>query len=465
MPHMRLGRVLSSLLVVPLLALGPLAPAGAADPAPTTLTLRADPAFADQPTTLALHLTGADGTGVAAAEVAVERRVSGTWRAFATATTDDTGGATTDALLSKAPGDNVFRATYAGDAVTWAASASGPVTVALRRRTSSLRLGGPTRVVDEQSVPVEVTWRAGNGDPVAGPVRVYQRLRGAWRLDRRVRTGADGVARFTVTPRTDTRWLARADGLPWVQGDSSDPHAIDNVAPGTPVALPAGAPRPKLHPPVQGHAVGAGPNIAITHVPASVWNDMVGHTWHRGCPVGRASLRLVRMNYWDYSGYRRRGEVVANVDAASQIAAALADMYAAELPLRSLYRVDRWGYSSRVHGGDDLSSMNAGNTSVFNCRDVVNRPGVRSPHSWGRAIDLNTWENPYRSQRGIVPNVWWQSHSHPRVAWRSRSHRVVQIMAAHGLRWTYGLGDTQHFDAPAGNGRYLRPVGCSGVCE
>ena len=31
-------------------------------------------------------------------------------------------------------------------------------------------------VVDEQSVPIEVTWRAGNGDPVAGPVALYHRL-------------------------------------------------------------------------------------------------------------------------------------------------------------------------------------------------------------------------------------------------------------------------------------------------
>ena len=53
-----------------------------------------------------------------------------------------------------------------------------------------------------------------------------------------------------------------------------------------------------------------------------------------------------------------------------------------------------------------------------------------------------------------MPNSWWQSHSHPRVAWRSSSHRVVAIMARHGLRWTYGLGDTQHFDAvPRGASR------------
>ena len=66
-----------------------------------------------------------------------------------------------------------------------------------------------------------------------------------------------------------------------------------------------------------------------------------------------------------------------------------------------MYRVDRFGYSSRLRGGDDYASMAAGNTSVFNCRDVVNRPGVRSPHSYGRALDVNTWENPYRSARGI----------------------------------------------------------------
>ena len=69
-----------------------------------------------------------------------------------------------------------------------------------------------------------------------------------------------------------------------------------------------------------------------------------------------------------------------------------------------MYRVDRFGWSSRSRGGDDYASMAAGNTSAFNCRDVTGRPGVRSPHSWGRSLDVNTWENPYRSAQGIVPN-------------------------------------------------------------
>jgi hypothetical protein len=110
--------------------------------------------------------------------------------------------------------------------------------------------------------------------------------------------------------------------------------------------------------------------------------------------------------------------------------------------------------------------MQAGNSSGFNCRGVVGNPSVRSPHSYGTAIDLNTWENPYRSAQGTVPNRWWQSRSHPLVAWRSSSHVVVRIMASHGLRWTYGLGDTQHFDAvPAGASRPM-VVRCGlVVCE
>jgi hypothetical protein len=112
-----------------------------------------------------------------------------------------------------------------------------------------------------------------------------------------------------------------------------------------------------------------------------------------------------------------------------------------------MYRVDRFGYGRRSGGGNDYASMRHDNTSAFNCRWVTGNPGVRSPHSYGYAVDINTWENPYRSKVGLLPNSWWMGHSDPRYAWRSASHPVVRIMVEHGFRWTYGLGDTQHFDA------------------
>ena len=470
MTAMHLGRAIvsSSLGLLLAVGLGAAPPARAADePVPTIVTLTGERAHADEDVPLPIDLVRSDdGAPVAAAPVVVERRVDGTWQRLGDAVTDEAGHAELAATLRRTPADNVFRAAYAGDSLH-AASVTGPVAVALVRRTSSLTVGGPGSVIDEQQVEVRVRWTAGNGDGVGGEVRVLRRAPdGDWRLYRTVRTGNDGQATFLTRPRTDTSWRAEAGRLDWVEGASSDVHRVDNLPPGEPVVLPDGAPRPRITLPAQPHAVGAGPNAAVTRIPDRVWRQMTGATWHAGCPVGRDQLRYARVNYWDYRGYRRRGEFVAHADAMPDVVAAFAEMYTQGLPLRSLYRVDRFGYSSRLRGGDDFASMAAGNTSVFNCRDVVNRPGVRSPHAYGRAVDVNTWENPYRSAGGTVPNTWWQSRSHPRVAWRSASHRVVEIMGRNGLRWTYGLGDTQHFDARAGNGRYaVIPAECGGVCE
>jgi 5-hydroxyisourate hydrolase-like protein (transthyretin family) len=446
---MRLGLLLSPVIA---LVLGLAPPAGAADPTPTRLTMSGQPTYANTVTQLVLRLRHADDSPVMAGAIVVERRRSGTWGPVDTVLTDEQGRAAVDVTLVRRAANNVFRATYAGDAAS-APARTGPVPVALVRRNSKVTVGGPDSVVDEHSVPVTVRWQTGNGLSVNGIVRLQRRVGGDWRLVRKLRTGDDGRARIRVRPRTDTRYRAQVRRLDWVTGDTSNVHRIDNLPPGVPVRLPSAAPKPRINLPDQPHAVGDGPNARISPIPSRVWNQMTGRTWHRGCPVGRSGLRYLQINYWDYRGYRRRGELVANASAIGKMAGALAEMYRKKLPIRAMYRVDRFGWSSRVRGGDDYRSMAAGNTSAFNCRDVVGKPGVRSPHSYGRSLDLNTWENPYRSRQGTVPNTWWMGHSHPRVAWRSRSHAVVQVMARHGLRWTYGNGDTQHFDAYGANGR------------
>lgn len=460
----RRGKARVAAVVVGLgVASGLLAPARAADPLPTTLSLIGAPAYADATSTLQMSLVGDDAIPVAGATVSVLRRVSGTWRPIGTTTTDADGTAALAVLLRRVAGDNVFRARFAGSA-THAPSASSAVTVPLLRRRGVVTLTGPASVVDEKSVRLRARWRTSSGAPVAGTVRLLRRdADGDWRRVRRLRTGADGFVEVVLAPRSDSRWRVEAPSLDWVTGDRSPVLAIDNLPPGRPVTLPARAPDPRITLPPQRRAVGEGPNVTIGRIPNAVWREMTGRSWHPGCPVGRGGLRLVRVNYWGYDGYRRRGEVVAAAGAARQMAGALAAMYRGRFPIRAMYRVDRFGWSRRLGGANDYRSMAAGNTSAFNCRSVVNRPGVRSPHSWGRSLDVNTWENPYRSATGLVPNAWWQSRSHPLVAWRSHSHAVVRLMARHGLRWTYGRGDTQHFDATYRNGRTASYPGCAHV--
>lgn len=457
-------------LALGLLLAGVGLPAHAQEPQPTSLTLDSVVRDADLDTPVGVTLlTAADQTPIAGAQVVLERRVDAAWAEVGVLVTDEAGRAALDQTLTRNAGDNVFRATFAGD-VTWAPAESGRYVAPIERRRSVATVGGPARVVDEQTVELRIRWRTANGLPVTGHVELQRREPGQkrWERVRRLLTDAEGRAVLEVRPRVDTRWRVIAPVLDWVRRDVSPVHRVDNVPPGVPVELPAGAPRPRVNLPDQPRAVGDGANPTVTGIPDGVWNQMTGRSWHQGCPVGRSSLRLLRVNYWAYDGYRHRGEVVAHADAVDNMRAALVDMYERKLPIRSMYRVDRFGWSQRLQGADDYRSMAAGNTSAFNCRHVVGRPGVRSPHSYGRSLDINPWENPYRSSGGWVPNSWWVSRSHPRVAWRSRDHAVVSLMARHGLRWTYGTSDAHHFDVATGSGRVIAPraVGCeTTVCH
>jgi hypothetical protein len=47
--------------------------------------------------------------------------------------------------------------------------------------------------------------------------------------------------------------------------------------------------------------------------------------------------------------------------------------------------------------------MNDGNTSAFNCRGVTGSRFRVSQHSYGNAIDINTFENPYVTSSKVYP--------------------------------------------------------------
>ncbi|MCX6402063.1 MAG: M15 family metallopeptidase [Propionibacteriales bacterium] len=425
----------------------------------SVLQLSAPAEYADRDTTLTVALTDA-GLPIAGAPVTVERWSGTAWQpvGIGPVLTDGAGSVTLPVLVDRSPTRNLLRATYPGDSDHTPASVE--YTLPLNALPTTTVVNGSTKVIDEQGVYLRITWKTIEGTPISGPVSLQQYVDGAWRSYKILTTDAAGTVRILLRPRVDTLWRGVGKGQPWVAQSYSATHAIDNLPPGVPVVLPAASPKPRVWLPAQPRGTGAGPHADIHKISDAVWRSMVGRSWHRGCPVGRSGLRLLRINYWDFRGYRRRGEIVAAASVIRQISGALSDMYRAKLPIRSMYRVDRFGWSSRVNGADDYKSMASGNTSAFNCRWVVGNPGVRSPHAYGRAFDVNTWENPYRSRQGWVPNTWWPSRSDSRVAWRARSHAVVRIMAQNGLRWTYGTSDSQHFDAVPRGARLLIVPGC-----
>ncbi|MBA3375891.1 MAG: M15 family metallopeptidase, partial [Actinobacteria bacterium] len=112
-------------------------------------------------------------------------------------------------------------------------------------------------------------------------------------------------------------------------------------------------------------------------------------SWRPGCPVSLKDLRILSFSHWGFDRKVRTGRLVVHEDVARSLLGAFRDLYAERFPIRKVVPVDAYGAS-------DFRSIEADNTSAFNCRLVE---GTRrwSEHAYGRAIDINPIENPYVS--------------------------------------------------------------------
>jgi poly-gamma-glutamate synthesis protein (capsule biosynthesis protein) len=133
---------------------------------------------------------------------------------------------------------------------------------------------------------------------------------------------------------------------------------------------------------------------------------------------------------------------MVNADVAQPVVEAFRRLFSAGFPVRRMELVEHFN-------ADDEQSMLADNTSAFNCRGI---PGSTawSEHAYGRAVDLNPFENP-EVRNGVVdppvaapytdrsPNVTGMIHP---------DDAAVQAFAAIGWSWGgnwTGLSDYQHF--------------------
>lgn len=150
----------------------------------------------------------------------------------------------------------------------------------------------------------------------------------------------------------------------------------------------------------------------ITVLSARARRAMTGPVWRKDCPVGLAQLRAVRVAYVDFGGVARVGTIVVHRAHAQRTVRAFRALYIARFPVRRIRPIEHYG-------GSDARSIEADNTSAFNCRRVTG--GTRwSEHAYGRAIDLNPIENPYvlggRTSHARASRSWIAPTSDP--AWR-----------------------------------------------
>ena len=171
---------------------------------------------------------------------------------------------------------------------------------------------------------------------------------------------------------------------------------------------------------------------------------MAGVSWRPGCPVPLRDLRLLRLSHWGFDGRARTGRLVVHRDVAREVVSVFRHLHAARFPIRRMVPVDAYGAS-------DFRSIDADNTSAFNCRYVE---GTRrwSEHAYGRALDVNPIENPFvsggrTSHRESVPYLD-RTRRRPGMAFEGGA--LVRAFDAVGWgwggRWT-SVRDYQHFSA------------------
>ena len=155
-------------------------------------------------------------------------------------------------------------------------------------------------------------------------------------------------------------------------------------------------------------------------------------------------LRVVTARHVGFDGRVHTGRLVVHRDVAADVASVLRRLYAARFPIRRMVPIDAYGAS-------DFRSIEADNTSAFNCRRVEGTTRW-SEHAYGRAIDFNPIENPYvsggrTSHRASIPYV---DRTPCRKGMACPGNSVVEAFEAVGWGWGgewAGDKDYQHFSA------------------
>jgi D-alanyl-D-alanine carboxypeptidase len=183
---------------------------------------------------------------------------------------------------------------------------------------------------------------------------------------------------------------------------------------------------------------------AISRIDGTLAKTMTGVSWRPGCPVHLRDLRLLTLSHWRFDGKLRTGRLIVHADVAREMVDVFRTLYRARFPIRRLVPVDAYGAS-------DFRSIEADNTSAFNCRFVEGTTRW-SEHAYGRALDINPIENPYvsggRTSHPASEPYLDRSRRRPGMAYEGG----VLVRAFDAIGWGWGgrwtsVKDYQHFSA------------------
>ncbi|WIM92534.1 M15 family metallopeptidase [Actinoplanes oblitus] len=194
-----------------------------------------------------------------------------------------------------------------------------------------------------------------------------------------------------------------------------------------------------LSPPADGRF-----HATIQAVPASV---LARSSWTSACPVKATDLRYVTVGFRGFDGLAHTGELLVHKRAATGLVTVFGRLFAAGYPIEAM----------RVTGADELNAPPTGDgngTDAYACRPVRGRTSW-SQHSYGLAVDINPFQNPYHRGKVVLPELAtsYLDRGDVRPGMIEPGGPVVRAFAAIGWKWGgdyRSLKDFMHFSATGG---------------
>ena len=168
-------------------------------------------------------------------------------------------------------------------------------------------------------------------------------------------------------------------------------------------------------------------------------------TWSDACPVALDDLRYLTVPFWGFDEELHTGELLVNADAVDAVVAGFRTLFDRRFPIEAM----------QIATNADLDAPPTGDgntTGAFVCRPTRGATSW-SEHAYGRAVDINPFQNPYVKGDIVLPEL--------ASAYADRSvHRAGMLTAddlagfldhgwGWGGQWT-SLQDNMHVSA---NGR------------
>jgi len=190
-------------------------------------------------------------------------------------------------------------------------------------------------------------------------------------------------------------------------------------------------------------------SYSISKITLQVKQRMIkGNSWRKGCPVGLNDLRYLRIGYLDFNGQNKVGELIVHKDVSVEVIKIFEALYEMNYPIRKIRLVSDYK-------ANDWQSIEADNTSAFNCRNATGSKKW-SKHSYGKAIDINSIENPYISRSGRISHkesLQYRKRVHKKSTSADRAvllknDKATKIFKKYGWKWGgdwSGVKDYQHF--------------------